>query len=378
MRDVEAEFVFWIVVLVLVILFCIGLFVGFVASLNQDQGSLATEAHQPELSIPLQVEALPDAPEAQNQNDKEREKLLPLIREAKESVNRSPRDVLFRIRLGHLLFVVGEQSEANEHYRVALSLGIDDPRTAGIVHLLYASSLSIEEDGFSVPSVSYSCPEQFEALEQYRYEPLKDILDILGGWKEALAKHPLSRHHLDESAKSFEVATRIHSGDLHSLRILRDLYSWLGYSKKQGRIESLIVSAETRATLQMPVPLKIAKTTLDQDTTFEHRCTALLTSRGYKVRHTGRTGDGGIDLRAEDLTPLTGSTVIVQCKDQEQPIGEPKIREFYGLIEAEAVHKGIFITTSQFTESARHFAAGKRTELVDGNLLDALENSASH
>jgi restriction system protein len=78
----------------------------------------------------------------------------------------------------------------------------------------------------------------------------------------------------------------------------------------------------------------------------------------------------------QDPTPLTGSKIIVQCKDQRQTIGEPKVREFYGLIVSEGVNKGVFMTTTEFTASARRFAGGKRLELVDGAALRGLERQS--
>lgn len=106
------------------------------------------------------------------------------------------------------------------------------------------------------------------------------------------------------------------------------------------------------------------------------RCLRLLQAQGYEVEHVGSTGDGGIDIRVQDPTPLTGSKIIVQCKDQRQTIGEPKVREFYGLIVSEGVNKGVFMTTTEFTASARRFAGGKRLELVDGAALRGLERQS--
>ena len=107
---------------------------------------------------------------------------------------------------------------------------------------------------------------------------------------------------------------------------------------------------------------------------FEHRCLTLLEAMGYEVIHVGTTGDGGIDIRAKDPTPLKGATIIVQCKDQKQAIGEPRVREFYGLVVSEGVNKGVFMTTADFTAPAQKFANGKRLELIDGSTLVELES----
>ena len=104
---------------------------------------------------------------------------------------------------------------------------------------------------------------------------------------------------------------------------------------------------------------------------------SLLVSMGYEVTHVGTTGDGGIDIRAKDATPLKGSSIIVQCKDQKQPISEPRVREFYGLVVSEGVNKGVFLTTADFTVPAWNFAEGKRLELVDGPTLKILESRSA-
>ena len=65
----------------------------------------------------------------------------------------------------------------------------------------------------------------------------------------------------------------------------------------------------------------------------------------------------------------------MQCKDQKTPIGEPVLRDLYGLVLSEGVNKGIIITTSKFTEAARRFAEAKPLELIDGHMLSGLEST---
>ena len=106
---------------------------------------------------------------------------------------------------------------------------------------------------------------------------------------------------------------------------------------------------------------------------FEQRCLDLLDAMGYSVTRTGRSGDGGIDLRARDTRPITGGTLIIQRKAWEAPVGEPVLRDLFGLVVSEGANKGVIIASSRFTESAYRFAGGKPLELIDGEMLKKLE-----
>ena len=65
--------------------------------------------------------------------------------------------------------------------------------------------------------------------------------------------------------------------------------------------------------------------------------------------------------------------MIVQCKRwKSAQVGVSLIREFYGVMVAEKVERGIFVTTGVFTPDAAEFARGKPLELVDGAQLAKL------
>ncbi|MDP2659102.1 MAG: restriction endonuclease [Dehalococcoidia bacterium] len=67
---------------------------------------------------------------------------------------------------------------------------------------------------------------------------------------------------------------------------------------------------------------------------------------------------------------------MVQCKDWAKPVGEPPVRDLYGVVASERAVKGILITSSNFTEAARRFAQGKNLELIDGDQSQQLLGSA--
>ena len=105
---------------------------------------------------------------------------------------------------------------------------------------------------------------------------------------------------------------------------------------------------------------------------FEKLCQELLQRVGFDVQITQQTGDGGIDLIAHYNQPLLKGKYIVQCKRYIGGVGEPIVRDLYGVVMAERANKGILITTGYFTLSAAKFAADKNLELIDGEQLNEL------
>ncbi len=92
-------------------------------------------------------------------------------------------------------------------------------------------------------------------------------------------------------------------------------------------------------------------------------------SMGYV---TGRTGDGGIDgTIREDKLGL--DEVYVQAKKYaaDKFVGPGDLRNFAGAIDAAGTSKGVFVTTSGFTDAAREYVSRspKRIVLIDGRDL---------
>lgn len=100
---------------------------------------------------------------------------------------------------------------------------------------------------------------------------------------------------------------------------------------------------------------------------FEAYVAYLLEETGYRVKHTGGSGDRGIDL----LARRDGATYVVQCKRYEQAIGPGTVREMIGAMTNADVRRGFLITTSGFTAGARQEArrAPYKLDLVDGTRL---------
>lgn len=105
---------------------------------------------------------------------------------------------------------------------------------------------------------------------------------------------------------------------------------------------------------------------------FENICKNLIENMGFYVETTKASGDGGIDLIAYNHEPVLSGKYIIQCKRYSGSVGEPIIRDLYGVITSERANKGILMTTGYFTKSAIAFAEDKPIELIDGEQLDAL------
>lgn len=90
---------------------------------------------------------------------------------------------------------------------------------------------------------------------------------------------------------------------------------------------------------------------------------------------TGRSGDGGIDgTIKEDALGL--DEVYVQAKKYTagNTVGESDVRNFVGAIDIANTTKGVFVTTADFTMSAKDYVerSSKRIILINGRELARL------
>ena len=114
---------------------------------------------------------------------------------------------------------------------------------------------------------------------------------------------------------------------------------------------------------------------------FEELIVELLLAMGYggavedAGRALGRTGDNGVD-GVIDQDPLGVDQIYIQAKRYAEGnnVGSGDIRDFFGALNLKKAQKGIFITTSDFTPSAKQTAndLGSRIVLIDGKELSKL------
>jgi restriction system protein len=107
---------------------------------------------------------------------------------------------------------------------------------------------------------------------------------------------------------------------------------------------------------------------------FETIVLDLLRKMGYGTSRTdllrvGRSGDGGID-GVISLDRLGLEKVYVQAKRWQGSVGRPDVQAFYGALAGQRANKGVFITTSTFSQQAIDFAKSvERVVLVHGGKL---------
>lgn len=109
---------------------------------------------------------------------------------------------------------------------------------------------------------------------------------------------------------------------------------------------------------------------------FERLVVDLMIAMGYggaraeSGRATKATGDDGIDgIINEDKLGL--DTIYLQAKRWENTVHRPEIDKFIGSLTRQGARKGVFITTSEFSEGARTAAHGLSISivLIDGQQL---------
>ncbi|MFM2061321.1 MAG: hypothetical protein RLZZ507_991 [Cyanobacteriota bacterium] len=113
---------------------------------------------------------------------------------------------------------------------------------------------------------------------------------------------------------------------------------------------------------------------------FERLVVDLLVKMGYggsrrdAGRAIGKGGDGGIDgIIKEDKLGL--DIVYIQAKRWDNTVvGRPEIQKFVGALHGQRARKGVFITTSKFSQEAREYVSiiDSKIVLIDGQELAQL------
>ncbi len=162
-----------------------------------------------------------------------------------------------------------------------------------------------------------------------------------------------------------------------------------GKPKDEGKlVEPIFVSAETPDELiaggykQLREALAIdliGRIKSVSPSRFEELVVELLLKMGYggtqedAGRVVGKSGDGGIDgIIHEDRLGL--DVIYIQAKRWEADVGRPEIQKFVGALAGNKASKGVFITSSGFSNGAREYAAhvNHRVVLIDGAMLAEL------
>jgi restriction system protein len=112
---------------------------------------------------------------------------------------------------------------------------------------------------------------------------------------------------------------------------------------------------------------------------FERLVVDLLVAMGYGGSRkdageaVGRSGDEGIDgIIKEDRLGL--DVVYIQAKRRQDTIGRPDVQAFAGALMGKKASKGVFITTSRFSQEAQNYVntISQKIVLIDGEQLTQL------
>lgn len=115
-------------------------------------------------------------------------------------------------------------------------------------------------------------------------------------------------------------------------------------------------------------------------TFFEDAVVSVLLAMGYggaeqRGKRIGGTGDGGVD-GVIDQDALGLDQIYVQAKRYADgnSVGRESIQAFMGALHGFGAHRGVFITSSRFTQGARDYANAVPTRivLIDGRRLTEL------
>ena len=138
-------------------------------------------------------------------------------------------------------------------------------------------------------------------------------------------------------------------------------------------IEEAVKIVEVRVVAEL-----LSEVTRITDRKFELLVLDVLEAMGYAwasagVKHTGRSGDGGID-GIINMDPLGIQKIYVQAKKWTGSVGPKEIHAFVGSLEGFKAAIGVFITSSDFTKAAREYGdkMASRVVLIDGKRLARL------
>jgi restriction system protein len=133
-------------------------------------------------------------------------------------------------------------------------------------------------------------------------------------------------------------------------------------------------------TLTESLASDVLQTIKDQSPSFFERLVVdLLVKMGYggtrkdAGQAVGGSADGGIDgIIKQDRLGL--DTVYIQAKRWDNKVSRPEIQKFAGALHGHWAKRGIFITTSDFTQNAREYVSHIDTKivLIDGDTLAQL------
>lgn len=148
--------------------------------------------------------------------------------------------------------------------------------------------------------------------------------------------------------------------------------------EEQKTPDELIAEAKAILTSHLEADL-LTRVLENSPTFFEELVAKLLLKMGYGgsendiLQNRGKTGDEGIDgIIKQDVLGL--DKIYIQAKRWSGNVSRPEVQKFVGAVHGQNASRGVFITTSSFTNEAKEYANNINSNiiLVDGKLLTKL------
>jgi len=99
---------------------------------------------------------------------------------------------------------------------------------------------------------------------------------------------------------------------------------------------------------------------------FEELLEAVFRNQGYDTELGPGRRDGGVDLRLIQKDSIGQMVTLVQVKrySPNNPVKLDAVAALYGVVEAQAANRGLFVTTSRYLPSAKRFAEERNRRLI--------------
>ncbi len=202
--------------------------------------------------------------------------------------------------------------------------------------------------------------------------PMPGCVSITDRGRAALASNtPINNAYLRQFAefRAFEERSRSKAHDHTTREIQTDSTE----DTPEDRLDA--AASEIDTALQSTLLDAVRKLS---PTSFELLIIALLKAMNYGARgavlHLGKTADGGVDgVIQQDALGL--DRVYMQAKRYaaSNTVGSPEIDKFSGALSKQNAQKGVFVTTSSFSDAARNAKYNNHTiVLIDGDELARL------
>jgi restriction system protein len=203
--------------------------------------------------------------------------------------------------------------------------------------------------------------------------PARGATQITDRGREVLRDHParVDLRVLATFPEYAEFRTRTREPSDQPARTLPDSDAALASASPDEAIRDIIDTAHSAVAAEL-----LSRILLQPPEFLEHLVLDLLDRMGYGglTEHLGGPGDGGLDGLIR-LDRLGLDIVYVQAKRYtDKVIGRPDVQAFVGALQGAQATRGIFITTSRFTNDATVFAdrVNLRLVLIDGPQLASL------